>query len=268
MRHWFSDLPGVSETRPLSADLLRSWPDRAMDSRLSHLRYCPVLPQELYQVARHFPMVVIHQPGGPQVVAELDADRLRRPAFDAEGRFLRSYRPMATRLLPFCTTSSGELIRLTDDTAAPGPERPADLRGQLVQMLRAQAKGMARMSEAANLLIEEGLLAQASGLIGPDGQAATEWCPAPEDLAAETVAAAANLAALPASFLALRILAVLEFSAMHRRQTKAPRSDADSLRALLGRNEALQRQTFMIRDELLDFSGFVSPAPKEEPPEP
>jgi|GEM_PF-6226014 len=268
MRHWFSDLPGVSGSRPLNADLLQAWPDRAMDARLGHLRYCPILPQELYQVARHFPLVVIDQPGGPLVAAELDAERLRRPAFDAEGRFLRSYRPMVTRLLPFCSTADGALIRLSDETAAPGPERPAELRGQLAQMLRAQAKGMARMSEAASLLIDEGLLAQAPGLAGSDGQAIPEWCPAPEELEAETRASAANLAPLPAAFLALRILAVLEFSAMHRRQTKAPRSDADSLRALLGRNEALQRQTFMIRDELLDFSGFVSPAPQEDRPAP
>ncbi|RID90378.1 hypothetical protein D2N39_18615 [Gemmobacter lutimaris] len=255
MTHWFDDLPGVTGALPLDQGLLAAWPDRAMEARLCHLRHCPVLPQELYQIARHLPLVVVDQPGGPLVMAELAPGRLRRPAFDAEGRYLRSYRPLVSRLLPFCAAPGGELLRLTDPGAPAGPDRPEDLRRQIVQMLRAQAAGLTRMAEAAQILVEEGLLVRGSDPAMP------EWVPPPEDLAAETAGAAANLPPVPASFLALRLLAVLEFSALHRRETQARRSDADSLRELLGRNEALRRQTFLIRDDLLDFSAFAPPAP-------
>ena len=127
-------------------------------------------------------------------------------------------------------------------------------------MVRAQASGLARMTEAATVLLEDGLLVQAS-------KPSEEWHPAPDDLMTETVSAAANLPVRPSSFLALRLLAVLEFSALHRRETRASRSDADSLRELLGRNEALKRQTFLIRDDMLDSSGLVRPFPREVDPE-
>ena len=261
MRHWFDDLPGVTGAQALTPDLLAGWPDRAMESRLHHLRYCPVLPQEIYQIARHLPLVVVDQPSGPMVMAELALDRLRRAAFDGEGRYLRSYQPMVARLLPFCTTAGGEVLRLTDAKSPNGPDRPEDLRRQVVQMLRAQAGGLAHMAAAASVLIEMGLLARASGAVEDSAEPAREWYPPPEDLAAETTAAAANLPAVPASFLALRLLGVMEFSAQHRRATHARRSDADSLRELLGRNEALTRQTFLIRDELLSFEGLAPPVP-------
>ncbi len=260
MKHWFDDLPGVTGYRPLEPALLVAWPDRAMDRRLHHLRYCPVLPQELYQIARHFPLLVVNQPDGPMVMAELASDRLRRPAFDSDGRYLRSYRPLVSRLLPFVATPRGEVLRLTDELSPPEPERPEELRRQIVQMVRAQASGLARMTEAATVLLEDGLLVQAS-------KPSEEWHPAPDDLMTETVSAAANLPVRPSSFLALRLLAVLEFSALHRRETRASRSDADSLRELLGRNEALKRQTFLIRDDMLDFSGLVRPFPREVDPE-
>ncbi|WP_167620209.1 SapC family protein [Paracoccus ravus] len=265
MRHWFEDLPGVTGFRPVEPALLAAWPDRAMEARLQHLRYCPVLPQELYQVARQLPLVVVAQPTGPMLMAELASEGLRQPAFDAEGRFLRSYRPLVSRLLPFCAMPGGETLRLTDETAPPGPERAEDLQRQIVQMLRGQAAGLSRLSEAASLLIDEGLLAEAPGNGMRDGDPARvrAWHPAPADLDAETAAAAANLAAMPVSFLALRMLGAIEFSALHRREAPVRRSDADSLRELLGRNEALRRQTFLTRDEMLDFSGLVSPAPAE-----
>ena len=67
---------------------------------------------------------------------------------------------------------------------------------------------------------------------------------------------AANLAARPEAFLALRLLAVLEFSAMHRREGRGRRPGTDTLRGLLSRNEALRRRIFLTRDEMLDFSAL------------
>lgn len=157
--------------------------------------------------------------------------------------------PLSSTLLHFCTTPSGELMRPTDETEPPRPDRSEYLRRQIVQMLRAQAAGLARMSEATTVLVEEGLLAQVTGTAG----SSSEWDSAPEELDTETVGVAANLSAVSTSFLALRLLGVLKFSALHRRETRARRSDADSLRELLGRNEALKRQTFLIHDDMLEF---------------
>lgn len=249
MSLWFLDLPGVTGSETLSAQGLASWPDRAMDDRLHHLRVCPVVPSELYQIARHLPVTVIEQPGGPMVMADLRAEVLRQPAFDSDGRLQRSYRPAVTRLLPFCASAQGGLLRLSDDVAPPGPERPAELQQQVAQMLRAQATGLGRLAEAASLLIAEGLLER------PAEGDLVEWRPRPPEQDGAT--AAANLAPRPESFLALRLLAVMEFSAMHRREDRGRRPNADSLRGLLSRNEALRRRVFLTRDEMLDFSALT-----------
>lgn len=250
MNHWYDDLPGVTGALPLDASQLTAWPDRAMDVRLCHLRHCPVLPQELYQIARHLPLTVVDQPSGPMVMTELALSRLRRPAFDAEGRYLRSYRPLVTRLLPFCATPKGGLLRLIDTEAAAGAERPEELRRQIVQMLRAQAAGLARMTDAAKVLLGAGLLVRGSD------SATASWEPPPEGLTVKTSVAIGNLLPAPDCFFALRLLAVLEFSTLHRRETQGRRGDADSLRELLGRHEILRRQTFLTRDDALDFSAL------------
>lgn len=246
MSLWFHDIPGVTGAEDLDSRRLASWPDRAMDDRLHHLRFCPVVPSELYQIARHLPLTVIDQPDGPMVMADLRAEALRQPAFDAEGRFQRSYRPAVTRLLPFCTSAQGALLRLSDKIAPPGPERPAELQQQVARMLGTQAVGLGRLAEAASLLIAEGLL---QGTAEGD---LIDWRPCPSEQAA-----AANLPPRPEAFLALRLLAVVEFSAMHRREDRGRRSGTDSLRGLLSRNEALRRRVFLTRDEMLDFSALT-----------
>lgn len=253
MSHWFLNFPGVTGSESLSTQRLASWPDRAMDDRLHHLRVCPVVPSELYQIARHLPVTVVDQADGPMVMVDLRTEVLRQPAFDSDGRFQRSYRPAVTRLLPFCTSAQGALLRLSDEVAPPGPERPAELQQQVAQMLHAQAAGLGRLAEAAALLIGEGLLQRfAEGDL-------IEWRPMPPEQDGATVAA--NLAPRPESFLALRLLAVMEFSAMHRREDRGRRPNADSLRGLLSRNEALRQRIFLTRDEMLDFSALTAGSP-------
>ena len=253
MSAWFLDVPGITGSETLSAQRLASWPDRAMDDRLHHLRVCPVVPSELYQIARHLPVTVVDQAGGPMVMVDLRTEVLRQPAFDSDGRFQRSYRPAVTRLLPFCTSAQGALLRLSDEMAPPGPERPAELQQQVAQMLRAQAAGLGRLAEAAGLLINEGLLQRSA-----EGDL-VEWRPLPAEQ--DGAATAANLAPRPESFLALRLLAVMEFSAMHRREDRGRRPNPDSLRGLLSRNEALRRRVFLTRDEMLDFSALTAGPP-------
>lgn len=253
MSVWFLDIPGITGGETLSAQRLASWPDRAMDDRLHHLRVCPVVPSELYQIARHLPVTVVDQADGPMVMVDLRTEMLRQPAFDSDGRLQRSYRPAVTRLLPFCTSAQGALLRLSDEVAPPGPERPAELQQQVAQMLRAQAAGLGRLAEAAGLLISEGLLQRSA-----EGDLA-EWRPMSPEQDGATVAA--NLAPRPESFLALRLLAVIEFSAMHRREDRGRRPNADSLRGLLSRNEALRRRIFLTRDEMLDFSALTVEPP-------
>ncbi len=246
MGHWFDDLPDVTGGQPLDAGLLQRWPDRAMDGRLHHLRFCPVVAAELYQLARFLPVTVVEQPEGVMVMADLRPDILRRPAFAEDGSFQRNYRPLVTRLLPFAVTRAGGMIRLRDDCIQPEPDRPAELQRQISQMLAAQAAGVRMLTEAADLLLSEGLLQRQD-----DG---AEWRPLSADLAEEARRAAGNLPARPGSFLALRLLAVLEFSHLHRQEHRPAQSDAESLSRLSGRNEALRRQTFLLQDDQLDFS--------------
>jgi hypothetical protein len=254
MSPWYLDLPGVTGRETLSSQSLASWPDRAMDDRLRHLRVCPVVPSELYQIARHLPVTVVDQADGPMVMVDLRTEVLRQPAFDSDGRLQRSYRPAVTRLLPFCASTQGALLRLSDEAAPPGPERPAELQQQVAQMLRAQAAGLGRLAEAAGLLISEGLLQR------PAEGGMVEWRPmSPEQDGATVVA---NLAPRPESFLALRLLAVMEFSSMHRRDDRERRPGPDSLRGLLSRNEALRRRVFLTRDEMLDFSALTAGSPR------
>lgn len=251
MAHWFDDLPEVTGGLPLDAAGLQRWPDRAMDARLHHLRFCPVIASELYQLARFLPVTVVDQPDGVMVMADLRPQILRRPAFAEDGSFQRSYRPMVSRLLPFAVTRAGVAIRLQDGLVQPEPDRLPELQTQISHMLAAQAAGVRMLTEAAELLLSEGLLVR-------EGEA-PEWRPLPVDQAEEARRACANLPARPGSFLALRLLAVLEFSHLHRQEHRPAQSDAESLSRLAGRNEALRRQTFLLRDDQLDFS-HLAPA--------
>lgn len=257
MAHWFDDLPDVAGGQPLEAALLQHWPDRAMDGRLRHLRFCPVVAPELYQLARFLPVTVVEQPEGVMVMADLRPEILRRPAFAEDGSFQRSYRPQVTRLLPFAVTRAGGVIRLQDGLIQPEPDRPPELQQQISHMLAAQAAGVRMLTEAADLLLSEGLLLRQDE--GP------EWRPLPADQAEEARRAAGNLPARPSSFLALRLLAVLDFSHLHRQQHRPAQSDAESLSRLSGRNEALRRQTFLLQDDQLDFSQLLQPAPAADP---
>lgn len=252
MQVWYDDLPGVTGAEPLTGALLQHWPDRAMDSRLPHLRFCPVVASELYQLARALPVTVVAQPDGPMVMADLRPAILRRPVFDGDGNFQRSYRPMVMRLMPFASTRAGGLIRLCDDTQLEETPRPAELQRQIAQMLTVQAAGVRLLAAAAQVLLDAGLLAEA---------AAGDYRPLPRERQEDVARMVAGLPAQAEGFLALRLLAVLEFSDLHRQEYRPAVSDAESLRVLSGRNEALRRQTFLMQDELLDFSGLHSPAP-------
>ncbi len=262
MRNWFEDLPGVSGADALTAALLQRWPDRAMDGRLQDLRFCPVVASELYQVARFLPVTVVAQPGGVMVMVDLRPDILRRPAFGADGSYQRSYRPMVSRLLPFVATRTGGILRLRDDTQLEEPQRPPELQRQIGQMLTAQAAGLRMLTAAADLLLAAGLLVEVEAGEGEAGEGGGgEYRPLPHGRKDEAARLAAGLPAQADGFLALRLLAVLEFSDLHRQEYRPAVSDAESLRVLSGRNEALRRQTFLIEEELLDFSGLQSPAP-------
>lgn len=253
MGDWFDDLPDVAGARPLDGAQLQRWPDRAMDSRLVNLRFSPVVMAEMYQLARFFPVTVIDQPEGVMVMADWRPEKLRRPVFAEDGSFQRGYRPMVTRLLPFAVSRSGAALRLQDGLIQPEPERPAALQQQIAQMLAGQGAGVRQLSEAADLLCAEGLLQQQ----GDD----PEWRPLAAEQADEVQRRCANLPALPVAFLALRLLAVMEFSHLHRQEHRPAQSDAESLSLLAGRHEVLRRQTFLLQDDQLDFSQFRAPAP-------
>ncbi|WP_151720704.1 hypothetical protein [Gemmobacter serpentinus] len=262
---WYDDLDGVSGAEPLSDARLEAWPDRAMDARLHRLRFCPATLPELYQVARHLPLTVIEetgieqagtdQMGRPCVMVDFRPETLRRPAFDAGGTLQRSYRPAATRLLPYITTPEGRVMRLLDRAGPPDIPRPPELQLQLAQMLRAQGFGISQLSAAAAILIAEGLLAPQD-----HGNGAREWLPA-----ADAPPPRMDGRPDPLYFLALRLLAVLEFSRLHRRETgrdgaAGPGPFSGQLQSLLSRDEALRNQTFLIQDDVLDFSAFLSPS--------
>lgn len=250
---WFEVFPGVTGADPLSDGALASWPDRAFDDRLHHLRACPVVLTELYQIARHFPLVVRDEEGDLTLMADLRSETLRRPAFDASGRFASGYRPLATRLLPFVATASGGAIRLRDTLSMPEPERPVALRQQVAQMLQAHAAGHRKLGGAVRLLIARRYLV--SNETDGDGPGC-DWLPAPsspqgarQDMAMDS---------RKGEFLALRLLAVMEFSAMHRRNAPPRGVVAERFRDWMSRDEVLRRQTFLSTDEMIDFSHLTS----------
>ena len=251
---WYDDLDGVSGAEPLTDARLEAWPDRAMDARLHRLRFCPATLPEIYQVARHLPLTVIEEAGQPCVMVDFRPETLRRPAFDASGALQRSYRPAATRLLPYITTPEGRVMRLFDRAGPPDIPRPPELQLQLAQMLRAQGLGISQLSTAAAILVTEGLLAPQDHGNGP-----REWLPA-----AEALSPRVDGRPDPLYFLALRLLAVLEFSRLHRREGgrdgPARAAGPGQLQSLLSRDEALRNQTFLIKDDVLDFSAFLPPS--------
>lgn len=251
---WFEVFPGVSGADPLSDSALATWPDRAFDDRLHHLRACPVVLSELYQIARHFPLVVRDEDEELTLMADLRAEILRRPAFDASGRLASGYRPLATRLLPFAATVSGGAIRLRDNLPMPQPERPVALRQQVAQMLQAHAAGHRKLAAAARLLIARGYLVSSRAEGDGPGR---DWLAASSQPQPRADGMATD--SRGTEFLALRLLAVMEFSARHRRNAPPPAVITERFSHRMNRDEVLRRQTFLSEDEMIDFSRLVDP---------
>lgn len=266
---WCAALPGVTGAVALDASSLESWPDRALDDRLQHLQFCPVTLQELYQIVRFLPLVVLDGPDGPMVMADLRSRTLRRPAFDRDGQLQLGYRPAATRLLPFLSQPDGQALRLTLAASAPDQLRPPELRQQILQMLSIQIAGYQRLQAAARLLIARGYLSPGSAVADaePAADPATdpamhegaglrlsgrEWLPATEQ-----PEAAIGDSAGPDGPLALRLLAAIEFSQMHRRQPQRSRMPMDRLRDRLGRDDVLRQALFIDGSDSIDFSSIA-----------
>lgn len=244
MMQWFETLPGIEGTTALDETTLDTWPDRALDDRLCHLQFCPVVLAELYQIPQFYPLFVRDTPQGPMVMAELRTDQLRHPAFDAAGNFAWRYRPAVTRLLPFLSLSDGTPVRLKDAKEIRGPERPPEIRRQIVKMLALQGASHKRLQFAASFLISRGYLARHPS--NPeDWTLSTNLPPQPPS----------DTPAAPEEFLALRLLAVLELSGRHRPDVvSAPRRTQSALPGLLSRDEALRQRNFLDQGELIDFS--------------
>lgn len=251
---WFETLPGVTGADPLSDGALAAWPDRAFDDRLSHLRACPVVLSELYMIARHFPLIVRDEDGDPTLSADLRPEVLRRTPFDMSGRFAGGYRPLATRLLPFAATAAGGALRLRDTRPLSEVERPAALQQQVAQSLQSQAAGNKLLGAAVRLLIARGhLVAAEAGYDVPDHGAPPTLSP-PQDVTRADPDQGADSSGSEVEFLALRVLAVMEFSSIHRRTTP-PRAIASArVGNLITRDQALRRQNFLSQDEMIDFS--------------
>jgi hypothetical protein len=254
---WYTDFPGIVGAEPLRRDLLACWPDRGLETRLHHLRFCPVVLSELYLMARHLPLTVVDDGVDPMVMVDLRSDVLRRPAFASDGRFLRNQLPAVTRLLPFCSGASGTVMRLIDTIDMPEPQRAVDLQDRIIQMLEAQAASVRGLSAAARLLLTSGFL---TGVSAPLQEGVTEWRPLRSASGSDLASVAANLPAGPDTFLALRLLMVLEFADQHRQESRRSDNSSENLHHFLRRNEALRMQPFLVDDVLLDFSGLVPPA--------
>lgn len=247
---WCNDLPGVTGAQILGAQCLEGWPDRAMDDRLHCLRFCPVTLQELYQIVRHLPLFVLDDEDGPVVMADLRSANLRRPAFDAQGHLRTGYRPAVTRLLPFLAMPAGGLLRLTDARGPADQPRPSELGLQIVQMLNVQQQGMQRLQAAARLLMARGYL-RPSDAEGAHSLAGREWQPAPDQPEAAIGPEAGSEGPL-----ALRLLAALEFSQIHRRRPARQQMPMDRLRDRLGRDEVLRQALFIDGGEVIDFTAL------------
>ncbi len=251
---WFETFPGVTGADPLSDDALLAWPDRALDDRLTYLRACPVVLSELYLIARHFPLFVRDEDDDPTLLVDLRPEVLRRTPFDASGRFACGYRPLATRLLPFAATATGGALRLRDTRPLPQVERPAALRRQVAQILQSQAAGNKRIGAAVRLLIARGhLVAGQAGYEMSD----QSWQPALSLLeggSRDTTPQDSQNVGQEDEFLAMRLLAVIEFSSIHRRAPPPRAVPGARMNDLNSRDQALSRQNFLSKDEMIDFS--------------
>lgn len=252
---WYDALPGVRGAELLRDDLLAHWPDRAFDDRLCRLQFCPVVLTEIYQVARHYPLSVIEGGTGPMVVIDLRPDVLLRPAFTEDGALAGAYRPFVTRLLPFFCEPGVGPMRLIDDLAQAGPERPEGLRSQVREALLAQQAGQFRLQGAARLALARGLLRPEAGLAQP-GPRLWRASAGPVDHAEFGLGSGEQMdpASLAELALAMRLVAVMEFSERHRRADGAVALPQGAARDLLRRDDALRDQTFLSDGGLVDFT--------------
>ena len=93
----FSSFPFV----PLERVSGQNWqrpPSFAFATTLAHL---PLADSEVLQTAHHLPIVVAETDDGLHVVALLHAGLTRIPPVGEDGRWRRSYMPIALRCLPF-----------------------------------------------------------------------------------------------------------------------------------------------------------------------
>jgi len=249
MSRWYDAIPGVTGKMPLSDATLSAWPDRAMEGRLHHLSFCPVALTEVYAVAQQIALTIIDSPAGPELVADLRADRLLRPAFAADGKWVLAYRPNVLRMLPFFVENDGSIWRIDDANGEPSPDRPLDLQKRLCSILGAQVSGRLKLRESLTYLIENEFLEPVEN---PADPAIPEW---------QVVSRAMSGSRICEDFLAMRLLHAMVFSTQHLK-TRAPLQDQTVIARLsLARDDLMRKRPFLMESDTIDFDKLLGERP-------
>ncbi len=241
MSRWYDAIPGVTGKMPLSDATLSAWPDRAMEGRLHHLSFCPVALTEVYAVAQQIALTIIDSPAGPELVADLRADRLLRPAFAADGKWALAYRPLVLRMLPFFVENDGSIWRIEDADGEAGPDRPLDLQKRLCNILGGQVAGRRKLSDSLTYLIENDFLEPVEN---PADPAIPEW---------QVVTRAMSGSRVCDDFLGMRLLHAMVFSTQNLK-TRGPLQDQTVIARLsLARDDLMRKRPFLTDGDTIDF---------------
>ena len=140
----------------------------SLNSRL----WIPVSYTELHLASHYFPVAVRFDDGSPSLGLVLGESYLKRPVFDASGKWQGGYKPIALRCSPFHAGEIGEdplsdiLIdsasgHLTDRDGIPlidDAGKPTSLILELHRLFRLLQDSRAKFSEALDLLLIGNLL--------------------------------------------------------------------------------------------------------------
>lgn len=242
MTRWYDAIPGVTGTTSLSDATLSNWPDKAMETRLHDLDFCPIMLSELYIVARHLPMTVIESPAGPELVADLRPDRARRAAFDADGKYVLPYRPVALRMLPFFVETDGNILRMTDLSGELGPARPLELQKRLCSFLGGQVSGRLRMRTSLQYLMDSMILLPAT----KNGDARVGEL----QIDIPTLSAKHQICT---DFLGLRIINSILFAVQNLKSGLVQSYAGPRARLSLVRDDAIRQRPFLTDASTIDF---------------
>lgn len=156
MKEWFHALDDAESATPIAFADVAAWQDRAYADSLPNLDHCPVGLSEAMAVSTTLPLSLMRRPEGWDLIANF----ANRTPFNSAGKWIYGYTPLALRLLPFHVDAAGRGFQIDAPKGVDCPEQSQKARSIVAQMMQSYGDERKRASEAIELIMRSGWIAQ------------------------------------------------------------------------------------------------------------